>query len=95
MGAFFPLDTNSRKFGIKNLFNCQSKFVVYLIICTCKLIYIGNTICLLAKRIGEHWSNIRRKKVGEKRESAYFYENCNSVHGGILRILSSHLEKRR
>lgn len=60
-------------FDIKNLINCSTSRVIYIITCPCPKIYIGKTKRPLKVRIGEHLRKINEKeKIPEKPLAKHF-----------------------
>lgn len=59
-----------KEYEIRDLINCSTTKVVYMITCPCPKIYIGKTKRALKVRIGEHLRDIRREreKVLEKKK---------------------------
>lgn len=50
--------STSRTYPVKSFINCNSKMIVYLIDCsTCRVQYVGCTICNLRIRISEHYND--------------------------------------
>ncbi|XP_069493449.1 uncharacterized protein [Ambystoma mexicanum] len=53
-GKTTVIKPNGTNFTIQQLINCNSQFVIYIIQCACKKLYIGSTIRKLKTRISEH-----------------------------------------
>lgn len=51
------------KYNIQEFINCNTRFVVYCIVCYCGLIYIGSTLRPLKQRIQEHIRAIRNNNL--------------------------------
>lgn len=59
------IDTNqSEMFQIKNVINCATSRVVYMLECPCKKYYIGKAKRQLRIRIGEHLRSIKKLNQG-------------------------------
>lgn len=52
------------EYVIKDLINCSTMKVIYMITCLCPKIYIGKTKRTLRIRIGEHLRDIRKEREG-------------------------------
>lgn len=57
-----------KEYEIRDLINCSTTKVVYMITCPCPKIYIGKTKRALKIRMGEHLRDIKREWVVERRE---------------------------
>lgn len=55
---------NGDKVAIKGFFTCQSSYVIYILTCPCKLLYVGETTQKIKDRIAQHRSTIRLKQPG-------------------------------
>lgn len=51
--------SKSKKFTIAHTINCNTSFVVYIVMCPCGLIYVGRTSRELKKQVREHVLGIR------------------------------------
>ena len=60
-GQFFLHPHSGKKFFIKSVITCKTKYVVYILKCPCGLCYVGKTTRELKVRISEHKSTIRNK----------------------------------
>lgn len=47
-------DSSGNTFHIKQFITCSTDFVIYILKCSCNLLYVGRTIRPMRKRIGEH-----------------------------------------
>lgn len=56
----FKLLANSRTYDIDTFITCTSQNVVYLLICTCGLQYVGRTVRAINVRIKVHVANIKK-----------------------------------
>ncbi|XP_069584215.1 uncharacterized protein [Ranitomeya imitator] len=55
----FTHPTNSSRHALKAYINCRSRNVIYVLICPCNMIYVGQTSQELRKRFQKHVSTIR------------------------------------
>lgn len=60
-GKYFSHPHSGKKYPVKSVITCKTKFVVYLLKCPCGLGYVGKTTRELRIRISEHKSSIRNK----------------------------------
>lgn len=51
-----------KEYEIRDLINCSTERVIYMLTCPCPKIYIGKTKRQLKIRIGEHLREIKREK---------------------------------
>lgn len=47
-------DRSGHVYDIRQFITCSTEYVIYVLICPCKLLYVGRTMRTLRKRIGEH-----------------------------------------
>ncbi|OCT95562.1 hypothetical protein XELAEV_18013250mg [Xenopus laevis] len=67
---------------IKNVFTCETKFVVYMLKCPCGMAYLGQTIRMVKERIKEHRNNIRNYKTNTATDtpvSRHFHNQGHNV----------------
>lgn len=57
----FRSRTNNKEYQIRELITCNSTHVPYVIVCPCRLQYVGTTTRPLYVRIREHINNIRKR----------------------------------
>lgn len=57
----FVQPQNLGVFKFKHHTNCQTKFCVYVILCSCKLLYVESSVCTIKTCVVEHVSRIRNK----------------------------------
>ncbi|XP_066441337.1 uncharacterized protein [Eleutherodactylus coqui] len=62
-GDSFAHPRTGKRFRIRGWYSCWSAFVVYLISCPCGLQYVGQTTTEVRKRMSNHKSNIRTRKL--------------------------------
>ncbi|CAJ0964495.1 unnamed protein product, partial [Ranitomeya imitator] len=62
-GDTFTHPRSGKRFPIRNYYNCDSTYVIYLIKCPCGLGYVGETTQHIRDRISQHKSTIRCKKI--------------------------------
>ena len=60
-GTTFRSTTTGERFQVKATTNCQTRNVVYVIVCTIQ--YVGKTENTLRVRLMGHWSDIRHKRT--------------------------------
>lgn len=48
---------------LKHYSTCTSDWIIYIICCPCKLVYVGETTCDLRTRLNNHRSTIRKKRL--------------------------------
>lgn len=53
-----PKGSNGKEYEIEKFVSCHTRYVVYLLMCQCGLVYVGRTTRCLYKRIDEHVTNI-------------------------------------
>ncbi|CAJ0928468.1 unnamed protein product [Ranitomeya imitator] len=62
-GDTFTHPRSGKRFPIRNYYNCDSTYVIYLIKCPCGLGYVGETTQHIRDRISQHKSTIRCKRI--------------------------------
>ncbi|OCT99996.1 hypothetical protein XELAEV_18005779mg [Xenopus laevis] len=62
-GTTFEHPITGRKYLLRGFYTCRSKFAVYVLICPCGLLYIGETTLQIKTRISQHRSTIRKGNV--------------------------------
>lgn len=62
-GDCFVHPGNDKKFQINNYYTCTSEWIVYILWCPCKLIYVGETKCDLKTRLNNHRYTIRKQRL--------------------------------
>lgn len=72
-GEFFEHSDTKRKYQLKHFLTCNSEWVIYVIICPCSLLYVGETTCTLKTRLNGHRYSIRKKRQ-DLPVSKHFYE---------------------
>ncbi|KAG9465055.1 hypothetical protein GDO78_019010 [Eleutherodactylus coqui] len=87
-GDGFTHPRSGKQFAIRGWYSCWPSFVVYLISCPCGLLYVGETITEVRKRIANHKSNIRTKKR-ELPIPKHFEDFNHSVSQMRFRIIDS------
>lgn len=74
----------SETFEIRDLINCSTSRIIYMITCPCPKIYIGKTKRQLRVCIGEHLREINDKtKIPLKPLAKHFAQ----FHGGVSRAM--------
>ncbi|XP_054853294.1 uncharacterized protein LOC129341953 [Eublepharis macularius] len=76
-----------RKIRINHFATCQTEAVIYLLICPCEKLYVGNTIRQLRVRVLEHISRIRSKVMGAPL-TGHFLEEKHSATDMKVAILT-------
>lgn len=77
--SIFTDALGTKTFEIRDLINCSTSWVIYVITCPCPKIYVGKTKRSLKTRIGEHLREITAKgKIPEKPLAKHF----SLCHGG-------------
>lgn len=51
--------SNGKEYRIDKFISCNTRYVVYFLVCPCGLVYVGRTTRCLYKRINEHVTNIK------------------------------------
>ncbi|OCT84834.1 hypothetical protein XELAEV_18022991mg [Xenopus laevis] len=62
-GTTFEHPTTGRKYTLRGYYTCLTKFAVYVLICPCGLLYVGETTLQIKTRISQHRSTIRKGNV--------------------------------
>ena len=61
------LKTTDKKFEVRVPFNCESKNLIYVVICSgCKEEYIGQTQTILKEKLNNYWQHIRQPEIQQK-----------------------------
>ncbi|XP_071989586.1 uncharacterized protein [Engystomops pustulosus] len=85
----FEDQTLKRKYKIRSYINCKTKGVIYILICPCRKLYVGQTTQELRKRCQQHLSTIRTassdQQKGKKLTSVALH--FLRFHGGCSRGL--------
>lgn len=63
-GDHYVHSVSGEKITVKGFHTCQSSYIIYILICSCHLIYIGETTQKIKDRIAQHRSTIRHKQPG-------------------------------
>lgn len=58
----FADSANKHNYEIQYFINCATTWVLYILQCPCKKLYVGKTKCQLRIRIGEHLKSIKLKE---------------------------------
>ncbi|KAM4038357.1 LOW QUALITY PROTEIN: uncharacterized protein ACNLHF_016667 [Anomaloglossus baeobatrachus] len=80
----FVHPVTQKAYPLRDYINCQSKNVVYALVCPCPLIYVGQTTQELRKRIQQHLSNISLVNTHLKQE---WNERTEYIHRGRCYIV--------
>ncbi|OCT55763.1 hypothetical protein XELAEV_18004269mg [Xenopus laevis] len=51
----------NRSYNIRGHFSCDTSYVIYMLVCPCNLIYIGETIQKIRDRFSQHRSTVNTK----------------------------------
>lgn len=62
-GEVFTHPNTGKRYDLKHFLTCNSEWVVYIIWCPCKLLYVGETSLDLKTRLNQHRYTIRKKRL--------------------------------
>ncbi|CAJ0933968.1 unnamed protein product, partial [Ranitomeya imitator] len=62
-GPTFIHPQTGKMYRINEYLTCSSAYVIYLLMCPCKLWYIGETTCEFKVRMNQHRYSIRKKRT--------------------------------
>lgn len=62
-GSSFKHPVTKTMYQFNHYLTCNSEWVVYLIICPCSFLYVGETTCTLKTRLNGHRYSIRKKRM--------------------------------
>lgn len=62
-GETFVHPGSQIKVPLKHYLTCASDWIIYVLFCPCKLVYVGETTCDLRTRLNNHRYTIRKKRM--------------------------------
>lgn len=62
-GSSFEHPQTKKIYQLKHYLTCNSEWVIYVLICPCSLLYVGETTCTLKTRINGHRYSIRKRRL--------------------------------